>query len=376
MNDDFPDLETIDVTAPQEPVAPGTTGTDGPWPAGWYADPWTAGQYRYWTGQSWSGETNRWGPANAGIGGAQAADAVTDPWPAMSSPSSTGYGWPTPRPAEVSPPFGATPRRRGPMVWGAIALVIVLLVSGGIGYAINSHSHSNKAIAIPPGPTTAPTPTTAPSSSGRAAPQDPDRRVLGGLVVAQTDVNPARSIVLFAKGNSTAEATLDLCNGKFPSESLRTARLQVADEGADGTSSLSTEAVLYRNPAAAAQAFDELRKVSAACPHTPVVSPVGEPTVQTVFNPPPDAKWPSTPTVERLAYSMVTTSAGDATQGPSSNTSIAVYLRRGRALMGVYLPQPNGAQPAVDGQRSVEGIVGVFEARLAKLPAAVVNAHR
>ena len=41
--------------------------------------------------------------------------------------------------------------------------------------------------------------------------------------------------------------------------------------------------------------------------------------------------------------------------------------------MGVYFDQPAGRQISVAGQTTVAGIVGVFEARLAKLPAAVVN---
>ena len=107
--------------------------------------------------------------------------------------------------------------------------------------------------------------------------------------------------------------------------------------------------------------------MTAACPHSPVVSPVGGDTVETEFNPAPDGSWADTPTVERQAYSITTTKAGD------ESASIAVYLRRGRVLMGVYFPAPEGSQPPVDGQRSIEDIVGVFEARMAKLPLSVVR---
>ena len=87
------------------------------------------------------------------------------------------------------------------------------------------------------------------------------------------------------------------------------------------------------------------------------MSPVGGDTVETEFKPAPDGSWADTPTVERQAYSITTTNGGKA------SASIAVYLRRGRALMGVYFPKPDGAQPAVAGKRSVEDIVRVFEAR-------------
>ena len=131
---------------------------------------------------------------------------------------------------------------------------------------------------------------------------------------------------------------------------------------------LSTEAVLYGTPAGAAQAFAELQRVAAACPSTPVVSPVGEPTTITRFNAPPDGSWPQTPTVNRLAYDFVTTDNTGQT-----GHFLAVYLQRGRALVGVYFSQPDQPQPAVAGQTTISGIVGVFADRLAKLPANVVG---
>jgi hypothetical protein len=51
-----------------------------------------------------------------------------------------------------------------------------------------------------------------------------------------------------------------------------------------------------------------------------------------------------------------------------------VYLRRGRALLGVYFSRPDGAQITVEGQTTIQEIVGVFAARLAALPTSVVGA--
>ena len=152
---------------------------------------------------------------------------------------------------------------------------------------------------------------------------------------------------------------------------MRTGRLQVAVVNSTGTTLLSTEAVLYRNPAATAQGFAELRKVRAACPSTPVVSPVGEDTAKTTFKAAPDGAWPQTPTVDRQAYSFVTTTT--APPPPATTASVAVYLRRGRVLMGLYFVQPNQPPTPVAGQKTIEGIVGVFARRLAQLPASVVN---
>ena len=367
MSDESGDLEPIDVTAaptretPLHPTRemPASPPADASWPPGWYSDPWTAGQYRYWTGQAWTGETNRWGPTNVGRG--------ADPWPALSAPVASGYGLPTPTAAQPA----TVPRsaRRGPIIAGVIALILLLLVSAVVGYTIDSNSRSKSAVAVPGSatPTTgAPSGTTTPSGSG-ATSSDPDRNVLGGLVVHQADVGSQRTVVLYPNGNRTSEATLDLCNGTFPSERLRTARLQVVTLDAAGNAGLSTEGVLYRNPAAAAEAMTELRVVRAKCPHRAVKSPVKEPTAETVFNAAPDTTWPHTPTVDRQAYSFVTKAGGQ------SLPSTAVYLRRGRVLLGLYFQNPNAPQPPIAGKRSIKNIVAVFEARMAALPAGVVN---
>jgi hypothetical protein len=193
--------------------------------------------------------------------------------------------------------------------------------------------------------------------------------VLSGLVLHQADVAATETVGPIIGGTRVADgATLDLCNGTFPSESLRTARLQVAAADLQGTVVLSTEAVLYSAPAGAAQAFSELKSAAPGCPASPVVSPVGEPTVTTQFNAAPDGSWPQVATVERLAFDFVTTD----TSGQSRHLS-AVYLRRGRALMGIYFSQPDGPQVAVQGQTTMAGIVNVFAARMAALAASAVS---
>ena len=220
-------------------------------------------------------------------------------------------------------------------------------------------------------PTTTPPSSTPPSSTSPSTtprPADPDEAFLGGLLVQQKDVPVADIVQLLDQGTDLGVATLDLCNGTFPSEALRTARRQVAVTDDTGTV-LSTEAVLYGAPSGGAQALTELKSVTSHCPSTPVPSPVGERTVATDFGPAPDAAWPHTASVDRLAYDFVTLDPSTAT--PTHN--VAVYLRRGRVLMGIYFPQPDGPQVAVEGHTTIPGIVGVFEARMAKLPASIVN---
>ena len=64
--------------------------------------------------------------------------------------------------------------------------------------------------------------------------------------------------------------------------------------------------------------------------------------------------------------------ATDATTGESSH-SVAVYLRRGRVLMGLYFARPDARQAAIDGRTAIAGIVGVFETRMAKIPARIAG---
>jgi hypothetical protein len=207
----------------------------------------------------------------------------------------------------------------------------------------------------------------APPTSDPAANTDPASSALTSLIVKPADVGPGFLVTLTRGGNGLSVATLDLCNGTFPSEARRTARLQDVVVDGQVNQILSTEAVLYRDAASTAQAFSELQAVSAACPPTPVTGPTGGAPAVTRFNPRPDADWPQTPTVSRLAFDFT-----QFTEGGDSH-SVAVYLQRGRALLGVYFAQPDGEQIAVAGQTTIPGIVGVFAARLAALPASVVG---
>jgi hypothetical protein len=215
-------------------------------------------------------------------------------------------------------------------------------------------------------------PSVVPTLPGAApsTPSDPSASVLDSLVLQQADV-PSTIVVQPdpSSGQFTAGApTLDLCNGSFPSESLRTGRVQVTAFDGTAMAVMSTEAVLYRNPAATEQAFSELRSVAANCPSTPVTSPVGDPTAMFQFNPPPDGQWAATPSVTRLAYDFTSIDELGAT-----DHSVAVYLRRGRVLVGVYFFAPDSPQITVAGQNTIERIAAVFGGRLANLPASVVN---
>jgi hypothetical protein len=345
VTDQFP----VPGTAPEATTAAGRPR------AGWYPDPWVAGQHRYWTGDVWTAHVFPDGPAHQG----------PDPAPWSDHEPEAIF------PAEVSP--GSTTPARSPKgrALAAAALVVGLIVGFvavvAIVSALTGRTSSRTAAESQPPPVATFPPETTPPT----LPPDPGRSALSGLVLGQTDVASTVTVQPLPGGDAViGQATLDLCNGAFPSEQLRTARLQVAAVDAQGNTPISTEAVLYSNPAAAAQAFGELKAIAANCPATPVPSPVGEPTVTTHFNAAPDGAWPQTPTVERAAFDFTTTDAAG-----QSQHSVAVYLRRGRVLMGVYFLQPGDSPIAVGGQTSAEGIVNLFAGRMAALAASVVNAN-
>ena len=69
------------------------------------------------------------------------------------------------------------------------------------------------------------------------------------------------------------QVSLDLCGFIFPSERLRTGRLQVAYLHDGGVTQLSNEVVSYRG-GGARQALVELRRAVTRCPRSPVRGPV------------------------------------------------------------------------------------------------------
>lgn len=327
-------------------------------PRGWYPDPMTPARRRYWTGLSWTYATLD-------------AVPVDHPPPLDANPLPEGHRLPEPvgpRPAAPAAE-GKPPQKK--WKW-ALAVVVGLLV-GLAGIFLSNRTSSDSSAPAPP-TADAPAPTVNPSAP--PAPGDPaannDRSTasLASLVVKPEDVPASADVVVFPGGVGLAVPTLDLCNGTYPSESRRSARFQDAVLDSDGRQVLSTEAVLYPDSSATTQAFSELRSVVAACPPTPVRSLADQNAYITTFNPTaPDSGWPQTATVNRLAYDLTI----EDDTGKTRRT-IAVYLQRGRALLGVYFYVPEGPQLPVGGQTTITGIVGVFAARLAALPVSVVGA--
>ena len=366
----------------------GTGLGSGPGP-GWHPDPWFSGQHRYWDGRTWTGDVFPDGPTESGALSTVTLRDETDrpPVPPPAARSSTPPPAPTWGYAAASAPVatsvfepwetigdtpGPAPRRKLTVNQvNALVLAIGLLLGFVVVEKVVAHHGTRAAPAAVPAPAAPLVPTVPASPSPSASnplSNDPSAPFLQRLVVRQTDVPSANTVQLLDGGNSvTGQTTLDLCNGTYPSEALRSARLQVVEYDGGGSGVLSTEAVLYRHGSDAAQAMNEIRSVAASCPDRPVVSPVGEPTITTRFQPAPDGSWPQVAGVARQAYAFTTTDSLGVT-----DTHIAVYLQRGRVLEGVYFPAPSGAQPPVDGETTIDGIEHVFEERIAALPEAVV----
>ena len=196
-------------------------------------------------------------------------------------------------------------------------------------------------------------------------PLDQDQSVLARVGVGPHDLGPGLTAELLDQGDQLSQPTLDLCGLHYASESRRQARRQVAVSGSSGDPILSTEAVLYRNQAGAAEAMGEARGAAPRCPSGLVSSP--DPSV-------PPLRWqihaqgglggPPPAGIDRLGLS-VTTSAPDV---PAQQETL-VFLRRGRLLLGLYFLVPDGPQAQVDGGDTIASTVSVFEQRVAALPA-------
>lgn len=193
-----------------------------------------------------------------------------------------------------------------------------------------------------------------------------DGQMLDGLIVQQSDLGYTDEVVPLRDGDDAVNApTLDLCNGTYPTEGSRVARRQVAVFGLRGNLRLSTEAVTYRDTATSAQAFEELKRAAARCPQDPVPSAAGTSST-TRLKAAPDTGWRDTAGVDRLAYDLEEIDEDD-----YATRSIVVYLRRDRALMGLYFYTP-ADPPVVQARIAIEDIVNVFAQRLADVPRSAV----
>ena len=239
---------------------------------------------------------------------------------------------PAPAPAPLGPPpDNGQSRTRLTAVFVIVALIAGFGVTTLILNATDSSSSKHAAATTPS--TVAPAAPTAPTVPTTLPPADPHASALSRLIVNQSDVPIGYTVQLQDRGTDFVHGTtLDLCNGKYASESLRTARRQVDVLDTQDNQVFSTEAVLYKTPDAATQARRELSAVVAKCPSGPVTSPVNEATVTTRFLAAPDDAWPHAAGVTPRRVRLRGLRAG-----PNSAVDRRVPLARARVARAVLL---------------------------------------
>jgi hypothetical protein len=130
-------------------------------------------------------------------------------------------------------------------------------------------------------------------------------------------------------GHGTAQRTLDLCGTKnYPSEQLRTSRLQVNYLSAKAKFAISNEVVTYKGDGAA-QAMRELTQHATHCPTTPMAVE-GQPAATFRITRITDSKLLK----GYIAVQIRTT--GTVNGKKVTVVNYAIYQRVGNVLSGVY----------------------------------------
>jgi hypothetical protein len=167
------------------------------------------------------------------------------------------------------------------------------------------------------------------------------------LVLAPTQVGTGYSLLQRQDGAGVkGTVTMDLCGRKgYPSEKLRTARLQVNYASKSNPLGLSNEVVTYR-AGGALQAIREAARHADSCPDKPIDS--GEPGLPplrfTISHVKDSRLLKGYLAVKiRVRGTVKLTVKGKVQSRKVDQTSYAVYQRLGSVLSGIYSYGPNTA---------------------------------
>jgi hypothetical protein len=153
---------------------------------------------------------------------------------------------------------------------------------------------------------------------------------LGKLVLQGSQIASGYSVAAYPGGTSfIGETTLDLCGGSYPSETLRTGRLQVSYKHPAKTVDISNEVVTYAS-GGAQQALSEVSKVARTCATKAVVQKRGAVTTTFQATPVHDPRLPGNAVAVKL---VIKQTAG---KKHVTQTGIAIYQVKGDTLSGVY----------------------------------------
>lgn len=177
-----------------------------------------------------------------------------------------------------------------------------------------------------------PAPTTAPTAPADPTLTDPVQQALASVGLQPSDVATGIIIEPITRGTEVdGQVTLDFCGADYPSEGLRVARRQVSAFDASGAAAgLSSEAVQYRDDAAAQQAITELIAARKACPQGSAVLVNGEPTTYTFHSAPGPSSVPLVDAADRVVVHLT------AERGGSSTRAVLIYQRVGSLVVGLY----------------------------------------
>jgi hypothetical protein len=153
---------------------------------------------------------------------------------------------------------------------------------------------------------------------------------LSHVVLAGSQVGAGYTMEAYPFGNSIiGEATLDLCAASYPSEILRTGRLQVRYAHGGKGLAVSNEVVTYV-PGGAKEALSEVTEVAKACAKKPAVLKQGGVTETYKVSLLKDPRLPAGAIAVRIEI--------DLAKGKkhSTQTGVAVYQVKGNMLSGLY----------------------------------------
>jgi hypothetical protein len=150
------------------------------------------------------------------------------------------------------------------------------------------------------------------------------------VVLTGAQVGSGYKLAAFPGGTSfIGETTLDLCAGTYPSETLRTGRLQVSYSHPANTVGVSNEVVTYA-PGGAQLALAEVAGVARSCAQKPVTKTANGVTTTFKTTPLPDRQLPPGAVVVKIEI--------QARSGKkrANETGVAIYQVKGNTLSGVY----------------------------------------
>jgi hypothetical protein len=158
-----------------------------------------------------------------------------------------------------------------------------------------------------------------------------DTALLQKVVLTEPQVGAGYKRTVIPGGKIVdGETTLDFCDGNYPSESLRTARLQVAYSIKGNSTSASNEVVTYR-AGGAQQALEEVRHTAATCPNGRVATaPRG------VKDAVRRTRLISDPHLLPGSVAVLETDSATVNGKRMTHQIVAVYQVRGNVLSGVY----------------------------------------